>query len=173
MDDRRDRTSEKLASSKEAFRGFGVSRRKGGELAEPSQRPPTVRVETDKSVYQPGDFLTCQFSVKLNDCDSLAALEASVVWLTEGKGSVDIGVHFFERKEKFSLSDEILAAPMRISTVLPSSPLSYSGEILTIRWAVRIRLFPAGGSQLTSDHFFELGDVKTFAVENGDKSEEE
>lgn len=92
----------------------------------------------------------------------IQAIETSVIWLTEGKGDTDIGVHFFERRQKQALTIETFKQPQRISTVLPASPLSYEGQILKIRWCVRVRLFLPEGQQVTQDQYFQLGRVQPF-----------
>lgn len=85
------------------------------------------------------------------------SFEASVVWFTTGKGDTDIGVHFFERRLTRSLPDGFLKQVQRLSTVLPLTPLSYSGRIVQISWSVRIRLFLDDNSQITEDAPFRLG----------------
>ena len=103
--------------------------------------------------------MTCQYEVELTDAHDVQAIETTVLWLTRGKGEEDIGVHFFERRDKRLLAGDTFKAPQRISTVLPSSPLSYDGQILKVQWFVRVRLFLADGEQVTSDGHFKLGDV--------------
>ena len=71
-------------------------------------------------------------------------------------------VHFFERRQKQSLTSETFKHAQRISTVLPVSPLSYEGKILKIRWGIRVRLFMSDGQQFTEDEYFQLGSVKPF-----------
>jgi len=80
-----------------------------------------------------------------------------VIWVTEGKGSEDIGVHFFQRITKDALTRSTVATPKRLSTVLPNSPLSYAGEIVKVRWVVRIRMFYAEEQEISRDLEFELG----------------
>jgi hypothetical protein len=112
--------------------------------------------------FQPGDFLICEYFVFPNRHHEIEAIETSVIWLTEGKGESDIGVHFFERRQKQSLPTETFNHAQRISTVLPASPLSYEGTILKIRWGVRVRLFMSDAEQFTQDEYFQLGSVQPF-----------
>ena len=113
-------------------------------------------------MFQPGDFLKCEYNVTLQPDHDIQAIETSVIWLTEGKGDSDMGVHFFERRQKQSLTGETFKQPQRIGTVLPASPLSYEGHILKIRWCVRVRLFLPGIEQITEDQYFQLGHVRAF-----------
>lgn len=121
-----------------------------------------MTIELEKDTFYPGDFLTCEYFVKILPVHDIQAVETSVIWITEGKGEEDIGVHFFERRQKRSLSSETFDRNQRASTVLPASPLSYEGEILKIRWCVRVRLFLGSGEQITEDRYFRLGNVIAF-----------
>ncbi|MDG1874399.1 MAG: hypothetical protein P8J27_10845 [Mariniblastus sp.] len=114
--------------------------------------------------------MSCEYSVKLTPGHNVHAIETSVVWITEGKGEEDIGVHFFERRQKRSgaLTSETFLRPQRISTVLPASPFSYEGVALTVRWCVRVRLFMADGDQVTEDKFFRFGDIEPFTQKSSE-----
>lgn len=106
--------------------------------------------------FAPADFLSGHYSIRLAPDDKALAIEASIIWLTEGKGEEDIGVHFFQRRNRNAIHNESLNQPQRFSTVLPASPLSYEGVILKIRWCVRVRLFLIDGREITADRYFEL-----------------
>jgi hypothetical protein len=49
--------------------------------------------------------------------------------------------------------------PARFQTVLPNSPLSYEGQILKIRWCLRVRAFLQRGKEVIGQKAFRLGDV--------------
>ena len=129
-----------------------------------------IKLVDDREVYEPGDVLICEYSVLLhggtNDeteiSRDISAVESSVIWYTDGKGDEDLGVHFFERRKKSTLQPKQLAETHRISTVLPKSPRSYEGEIVQVRWCVRLRIFLAADRQVTKDLPFQLG--KTLPV---------
>lgn len=99
-----------------------------------------------------------QFTVDLHEEDVATAVECSVIWQTTGKGEADLGVHFFERYKQHT-DRRTLRQPHRFSTVLPYSPLSYEGQILQVRWLVRVRVFFETGGQYTEDLRFRLGGV--------------
>jgi len=164
MENRGNRPSQELASTKSEFRGLRSSAQSDRNADTRNIAPPEVTFALEKEVYFAGDVLTCQYEVDARDVHDIQAIETSVVWLTQGKGEEDIGVHFFERRDKKSLSSGTFKAPQRISTVLPPSPLSYNGQILKVRWFVRVRLFLADGEQATTDGHFRLGDVEQFAA---------
>lgn len=120
---------------------------------------PEIQIQFDKEhgQFQPGDFLICEYSVSLNQKHIVLAIETSVIWQTEGKGDTDIGVHFFERRQRQGLTSDTFNQSQRLSTVLPASPHSYDGQIVKIHWGVRVRIFLDDGQQVTEDKFFKLG----------------
>jgi len=108
--------------------------------------------------YQPGEWLTVEYTCSALGDEAIPAVERSVVWYTEGKGEEDLGVHFFER----------IATPSGVAAVvpdgtvavrLPRSPLTYEGVIVKIRWCFRLRLFFESGRDHVSEHVFALGRV--------------
>ena len=109
--------------------------------------------------YQPGDLLLCNYTLDLDNDVKLNAVETSVIWLTCGKGQEDIGVQFFERRQKEDLADLAHNTAQKLTVRLPNTPLSYEGLIVKIEWCVRIRVFMDGGKQLSFDGEFRLGDT--------------
>ncbi|MEL7499682.1 MAG: hypothetical protein AAFN77_18910 [Planctomycetota bacterium] len=116
-----------------------------------------IHLESDREQFAPSDFLSGEFWVRLKREHEIQALEYSVIWITEGKGEEDIGVHYFQRRNRTALVSDALSQPQRFSTVLPASPLTYEGMILKIRWCVRVRIFLSGGREVTKDREFDLG----------------
>ncbi len=108
--------------------------------------------------YEPGELFTGEYRIDLrNGAPAANVIETSVLWRTEGKGDTDIGVHFFERREKKMANPEMLRQTHRLSTVLPATPLSYAGRIVKIVWCVRVRIFFEDGSEITNDKTFRVG----------------
>ena len=101
----------------------------------------------------------CEYRLRAVEGRAVHAIETSVVWIAGGKGSEDIGVHFFQRISKDAISPSMLQRPHRISTVLPNSPLSYPGMIVQIRWCIRVRMFYGNELELNQDLGFVLGDA--------------
>ena len=175
MEDHRNRESKKLAASDANVPDPSVSKlsryeekpsvRRRRELERQNQRKahvsePTVVISVNEDLdvqhFKPGSILSSEYTVKLAPDTSLSAIEASVIWVTEGKGEEDIGVHFFERRNRASFTANTFDRSQRLSTVLPQSPLSYEGRILKVHWQVRIRLFLVGGREFIADHPFQL-----------------
>lgn len=125
---------------------------------EPVRGTPRVTVafdHVDRS-YKPTDSLAVRYSIEGVEAERIRAIEHSILWYTEGKGEEDIGVHLFQRVTDPSLLPP--AAPAgSFGTQLPTSPLSYEGVIVKIRWCVRVRLFFHSGRDFVSEHEFEMG----------------
>ncbi|MDR2643303.1 MAG: hypothetical protein LBC74_10970 [Planctomycetaceae bacterium] len=115
-------------------------------------------------LYNVGDTLAGSYWFDSVGGDEIQAVEVSIVWLTEGKGNEDLGVHAFWR---CSIDDGDWIDPRRpgrFSTILPRSPLSYCGILVKISWKVRVRLFLADGRETVEEIIFHLGslpDVRT------------
>jgi hypothetical protein len=109
--------------------------------------------------YAAGDELVAEYQLDAVLAEEVQAVEASVLWHTEGKGEEDMGVHFFERRLPGDAEDGDLRPLRRFRTTLPSSPLSYSGAIFTIRWSVRVRFFLRRGREYLQEQPFTLGSV--------------
>lgn len=106
--------------------------------------------------YRGGDMLKCDYQIDAVEEGEVQAVEASVLWYTEGKGDEDMGVHFFERRVASDVDGD-LRELYSFRTPLPCAPLSYDGELLQIRWCVRLRAFLRGGREACLEHPFRLG----------------
>ena len=122
-------------------------------------KPPRIEIELgkDQRHFSPGDFLMCEFRLRAVEGLAVHAIETSVLWIADGKSSEDIGVHFFQRISKDAISPSMLQGRHRLSTVLPHSPLTYPGQIVNIRWCVRVRMFYGDDLELNEDLEFVLG----------------
>jgi hypothetical protein len=122
-----------------------------------------IRFEGNGQNRRPGETLSGEYSF-LDLAAELKALEVSVLWYTEGKGDEDMAVHKFWRKD-FD-NGEIIdpKRPQRFDAVLPNSPLSYSGQIVKLRWCVRVRAFLHHGKELLAQKEFRLGDVSPIKI---------
>lgn len=116
-------------------------------------------IEGGKREFAAGDELVCEYQIDAVDPAEIQAVEASVLWHTEGKGEDDIGVHFFERRLPADADDGDLRPMRRLRTRLPNSPLSYRGAIVSIEWCVRLRLFLRRGHEFVVEQLFTLGSV--------------
>lgn len=118
-----------------------------------------LRLATLQPGLEPGDILDFEYCIQRVSAQMIDRLEVSVAWYTEGKGSEDIGVHFFESHPRSELAKMALSQPRRIAVKLPHTPLSYEGKLFKIRWCARLRLFLADGREKTAEQRFYLGSL--------------
>ena len=118
-----------------------------------------IRLDENGRIYLPGATLSGEYRIEGVEALSLQAVEVSVLWYSEGKGDEDMAVHEFWRKgaDSGQLGDP--RRPDRFSTTLPQSPLSYDGQIVKIRWCVRVRVIFKRGRDLVAQSVFRLGNV--------------
>ena len=100
-------------------------------------------------------MLSGEYRWEVPRAEDVRTVELSVLWLTEGKGEEDIGVHFFDRMS-FETGDDTRPGNARFSTQLPNSPLSYDGFLVKIRWLVRVRVFLKNGDEGVGEREFRL-----------------
>jgi hypothetical protein len=118
-----------------------------------------IRLDGNGRTYRPQEVLAGEYWFPSLPACQVKAIEVSVLWYTEGKGDEDLAVHEFWRHdvEAGNLSD--LDQPERFQTTLPNSPLSYDGQIVKLRWCVRVRAFLHRGKEVLGEKTFRLGDV--------------
>jgi hypothetical protein len=107
-------------------------------------------------LYQAGGLLSVTWRISRVPLDEVQGLEVSVMWHTEGKGDEDLHVHHFHRVVESQIRRVGLADEQSIQCVLPATPLSYHGRLISVRWCARLRLFLAGGREILAEHPFYL-----------------
>jgi hypothetical protein len=117
----------------------------------------TVRLEGNGRIYRPGETLAGEYRIDAMSRDQLKAIEVSVLWYTQGKGEEDMAVHAFWRRDVQSGDWFDPRHPEKFSATLPASPLSYEGQIVKIRWCVRVRAFLRHGKEVVGQAPFRLG----------------
>lgn len=118
-----------------------------------------IRLLGLQPMYMPHDLLEFEYRVSNVDQNAISAVEASVVWLTEGKGTEDLGVHSFQRLTGNALVATDWSIPQKVQVPLPDSPLSYEGRLVKISWCVRVRFYLDDGTELVAQQPFYLGTV--------------
>ena len=66
------------------------------------------------------------------------------------------GVREFARRDADDSRPIDPRRPERFSTTLPNSPLSYEGQLIKLRWCVRVRAFPQRGKEVLGEKAFQL-----------------
>jgi hypothetical protein len=118
-----------------------------------------IRLDGNGRAYQPGETLSGEYRLEGVDRDQVQAIEISVLWYSEGKGDEDLAVHEFWRRDADNGEWIDPRRPERFSTTLPRSPLSYDGQIVKLRWCIRVRAFLQRGKDLMGQKVFRLGDI--------------
>lgn len=124
---------------------------------------PQVLISFDDNevrTFMPGERISGRFKLESFDPNEVKAVEFSVLWHTEGKGDEDMDVHEFRRIENDDRNWAAFRRPDQFETVLPLSPLSYEGQIVKIRWCVRVRVFPRRGREVVNELPFVLGNLQ-------------
>lgn len=119
----------------------------------------SIRIRDQNRPFQAGEVLHCEYQVDAVEARDVQAVEASLLWHTEGKGEEDLGVHYFERKLPSDVEDRDLRALRKLHARLPNSPLTYAGVTIKIRWCVRVRAFLRRGRDVFFEQTFVLGNV--------------
>jgi hypothetical protein len=118
-----------------------------------------IRLEENGKIHRPGDTLSGEYAFEDFSAEQIKALEVSVLWYTEGKGEVDMTVHKFWRTDVENGDFIDMYRPTGFEAFLPKSPLSYNGQIVKIRWCVRVRAFLQRGKEIVGQKDFRLGDI--------------
>ena len=119
----------------------------------------SIQLYNHKPACRPGAILECDYQIDAVAAEDVQSVEASVLWYTEGKGDEDMAVHFFERRLAADADGYDLRPLRRFSVQLPNSPLSFDGQIIKIRWCVRVRAFLKRGKDVCFEYPFRLGEV--------------
>jgi hypothetical protein len=118
-----------------------------------------IRLDGDDLTYWPNETLSGEYWIDSMEAGQVKAIEVSVLWHTEGKGDEDMAVHEFWRRDADDGRPIDPRQPEPLRTTLPNSPLSYEGQIIKLRWCVRVRVFPDRGKELVGEKRFQLGNV--------------
>lgn len=117
----------------------------------------SIQLDREEGVYAPGDLLECNWRIGRIGLDGVQSVEASVLWYTEGKGDEDFAVHHFVRVPGDQLRKLGDSYQHSLVTALPMSPLTYDGQLLRIRWCVRLRIFLPNENDTVLQQPFFLG----------------
>jgi len=129
-----------------------------------------IRLDENGRYYSAGATLSGEYRIEAVVRQNLQAIEVSVLWYSEGKGDEDLDVHEFWRRDAESSEFADPPRPDRFSTILPRSPLSYDGQIVKIRWCVRVRVIFKRGRDLVGQKPFRLGNVPPSKPQNPARS---
>jgi hypothetical protein len=118
-----------------------------------------IRFDGNGRAYHPHETFSGEYWLPSPPACGLEAIEVSILWRTEGKGDEDFAVHEFWRQEVEAGDATGLSQHAHFQTTLPNSPLSYDGQIVKLRWCVRVRAFLHRGKEVVGEKTFRLGEV--------------
>jgi hypothetical protein len=118
-----------------------------------------IRLDGEGRTRRPGETLSGEYWVTSLHSTAVKAIEASVLWQTEGKGDEDLAVIEFSRREAEEDRPLDITRPQRFGATLPNSPLSYDGQLIKVRWCVRVRIFLRRGKEIVAEKAFRLGET--------------
>jgi len=96
-------------------------------------------------VFQPKD--TIQGIVEINPMSDIncRAVEIKIGWHTEGRGSRAEGYPYVNRRDDVTTLSSFQPFIEEFSFVIPPEPWSYSGHLVSIVWAVEVKIDIAMG----------------------------
>ncbi len=99
----------------------------------------SIEIEDDRRVYEPGSEISGRALWVLQDPPKDVQLR--LFWYTEGKGTQDVGI-----------ADEVSFGPNpegreTFRLHFPDTPCSFSGRLLSIRWALELVAEPSGETE--------------------------
>ena len=118
-----------------------------------------ITLDRENRQYQPDEELKVRYQISSVDPDEIQAVEASVLWYTEGTGEEDMSTHDFRRVLPIDVINKVLIGSNTFQSRLPRSPLSYDGVIVKLHWVVRVRLFLTRGREIVQELKFQLGNL--------------
>ena len=98
-----------------------------------------IEIAGGSSSFKPGESVEVIAAWELDD--EPEAIEARLLWYTEGKGTQDISVVQTERVERPGKLDG-----KRFRWTLPEAPYSFSGKLISLLWAVELVAIPTSES---------------------------
>lgn len=131
-------------------------RRPSTGLAAETQPAVNLSLCREDGRYQAGGNLAAKWRISRVPLDEIQGLEVSVLWHTEGKGDEDLHVHHFHRVNENQIRRVGLADQQSVHCVLPATPLSYHGKLISVRWCIRLRLFLSSGREIVTEQPFHL-----------------
>jgi hypothetical protein len=94
-----------------------------------------MQIDGGKTAFLPGE--TVRGGVSWESARPVRRAELRLIWYTSGRGTRDMGV-----VEVQQLPPASPASPIPFTFALPAGPYSFSGQLITLNWAVELVLSP-------------------------------
>jgi hypothetical protein len=99
-----------------------------------------IRTRNDRTSFLPGEELAGEVTWQTDS--EPGPIELRLFWHTAGKGTQDV-----ELVEKISFSNPSRDDRREFRFVLPNSPYSFSGKLISIVWALELVLLYSGDTE--------------------------
>lgn len=118
--------------------------------------PVSLWLEGESAWFGSGDMVRGGYAVRPVDGNPLRTIELSVLWRAPAPGSSELGVCHYEEHTAREEGEHPVYGTHAFHTRLPEGPLSYEGQVVIIRWAVRLRLRYVNGDERVCELPFRL-----------------
>lgn len=98
-----------------------------------------IVLDADRTDFEPGESIRAGVEWSLTDPPE--RIELRVFWNTVGKGTQDIGV-----EHTVTIDDPSVSGSCQITLELPEAPYSFSGQLVSLVWALEFVALPSGDS---------------------------
>ena len=100
------------------------------------------RVQTNSDMFAPGQPI--EGTVEWSDLPvKTKSIEVRLIWHTEGKGTLDFELIASKEIDFSSLTE----GSGSFSFIAPHRPLSFSGQLISLVWAIEVIAFPTQESE--------------------------
>jgi hypothetical protein len=120
---------------------------------------PELVIELDRADWLPGETLTGRLRLGPALAEASGAVRVEAVWETVSEAQPDRGAVPVEERPGGSPAERPFEAK------LPTAPLSYQGQLLSIRWSVTASVSRHGGPAATAEAPFRLGRAAAAATQ--------
>lgn len=100
----------------------------------------TVNIEGDHRWFRPGSALSGEAAWRLETAAD--AIEIRLFWHTGGAGARDVGV-----ADSLRIDHPEPRGQTRFRFHIPDGPYSFTGQLITLRWAVELVVVPSGETE--------------------------
>ena len=98
-----------------------------------------IEFENGRKSFEPGEEISVTLSWDLASPPD--AIELRAVWNTEGKGTTDLGI-----EHSVTIDSPNSTESRKLKFVLPEAPYSFSGNLISLVWALEVVVKPSDQS---------------------------
>lgn len=101
----------------------------------------SIEITPERTQYRPGEPIQGSVAWQIGHTPQVAELR--LFWFTRGQGNVDT-----ETVETFSFDHPLSSDAREFSIAAPEFPFSFTGELISLRWALELVLEPGESRML-------------------------